>query len=97
MDENRRIACLTPFFPPLYQKKMEELGYSGEALDGDLVATFGRESRHDLDSKQVKAGTTGTGKDAIWHPEKSGKSPRVVEIKIIKEIERSKGIKIEPN
>jgi hypothetical protein len=82
----------------LYEKKMEELKYSGESLDGMLVAVFGHEARHDLDPKQVKAGITGKGSDAIWHPEKNGKpkkkSPDYFEEKIIKQIERKKGIKI---
>jgi RHS repeat-associated protein len=80
----------------LYEGKLKELGYEGEALDGKLVSIFGHESRHDLDRKQVKAARAGSGSDKIWHPENGGKSPQAVERKIITEIERSKGIRIEP-
>lgn len=84
----------------LYEKKMRELGYSGQALDGYLVGTFGHEARHDLDPMQVKAGTTGTGSDAVWHPQQNGKpkrdSPGYIKEKIIREVERSKGITIRP-
>jgi len=83
----------------LFEKKMEELGYSGDALDGKLVAVFGHETRHDLDPIQVQAGVTGTGSDAIWHPEKNGKprreSPDYFGDKIKRQIERRKGIKID--
>jgi RHS repeat-associated protein len=82
----------------LFEKKMEELGYSGERLDGKLVSTFGHEASHDLDPIQIRAGLTGTGSNDIWHPEKNGnpkkKSPDYFEQKIERQIERKKGIKI---
>ncbi len=89
----------------LYEKKMEELGYSGERLNGKMVAVFGHEARHDLDPLQVQAGLTGTGSNDIWHPSKQGKpggpripkkeSPHYFGNKIIRQIERSKGIIID--
>ena len=83
----------------LYEKKMEERGYSGERLNGKLVSKFGHEARHDLDPIQVQAGLTGTGSDSIWHPEKNGKyrknSPDYLDQKIGREIERAKRIRID--
>lgn len=82
----------------LFEKKMGELGYSGERLNGQLVSTFGHEARHDLDPMQVQAGLTGTGSNDIWHPEKNGKprkrSPDYFDQKIERQIERKKGITI---
>jgi hypothetical protein len=78
----------------LFQKRMEDLGYSGERLDGKLVATFGHEATHDLDPIQVQAGLSGTGSNDVWHPEKKG-SPDYIGKKIRQEIDRNKGIRIQ--
>lgn len=82
----------------LFQKKLEEDGYSGDELGARLVTIFGHEARHDLDPKQIQAGITGTGSNSVWHPEKNSKpvknSPDYIEEKIKKEIEQKKGIKI---
>ena len=82
----------------LFSKKMQELGYSGESLDARVVSVFGHEARHDLDPKQARAGITGTGSNEIWHPERNGKpkrrSPEYFEQKILRQIERKKGITV---
>jgi RHS repeat-associated protein len=82
----------------LFAKKMEELGDSGEILNARIVGVFGHEAQHDLDPIQIRAGLTGGGSNDIWHPDKNGnpkkKSPDYFEEKIIKQIERSKGITV---
>jgi hypothetical protein len=78
----------------LYEKKIEEMGKVGQEVGDQLVATFGHEAQRDLDPIQVQAGKTGTGSNAIWHPEKNGKpakqSPYWVEDKIEREIKESR-------
>jgi hypothetical protein len=81
----------------LFEEKMIELGYTGQALDDQLVSTFGHEVRHDTDPIQVQAGETGTGSNAIWHPEIKGQpgqaakgSPKWYGDKIASEIKESR-------
>ncbi len=56
----------------LFEKKTRELGFTEQGVRDHLVATFGHEAEHDLDPIQVQAGITGTGSNAIWHPDKIG-------------------------
>ena len=42
-------------------------GNNTEAIEDELVATFGHEAQHDLDPRQIQATKTGTGTDAIYH------------------------------
>jgi len=78
----------------LFEQKMIEFGSTGQDLYDELVATFGHEMRHDTDPIQVKAGLTGRGSDAIWHPEKNGKaakySPQWYRQTILDEIDASR-------
>ncbi len=86
----------------LFQKEYEVRGATGSALDAQLVAVFGHEARHDLDPRQVEAGVSGTGSNAIWHPKAFDKrlqmnvdakrSPDWYQEKILKEVEKTKGI-----
>jgi RHS repeat-associated protein len=50
-------------------------GNNTEAIEDDLVGTFGHEAQHDLDSKQVQATKTHTGTDDIYHPRNPDRSP----------------------
>lgn len=53
----------------LYEGEFKKYyGDNTEAIEDDLVSTFGHEAQHDLDSKQVQATKTHTGTDEIYHP-----------------------------
>ncbi len=42
-------------------------GNNTQAIEDEMVVTFGHEAEHDLDLKQVQATKTHTGSDAIYH------------------------------
>jgi RHS repeat-associated protein len=69
-------------------------GSTDQSVADGLVSTFGHESRHDLDPRQIQAGKNGEGSNNIWHPEKNGKSakrsPDWYGDKISREIEKFK-------
>lgn len=49
-------------------KSPKVFGNNTEAIEDELVATFGHEAQHDLDPRQIQATKMGNGTDAIYHP-----------------------------
>jgi RHS repeat-associated protein len=51
------------------------LGGDTEAIEDNLVSTFGHEAQHDLDPNQIQATKTHTGTDAIYHARNPNGTP----------------------
>jgi RHS repeat-associated protein len=60
----------------LYEGEFKKYyGANTQAIEDDLVSTFGHEAQHDLDPKQIQSTKTHTGTDAIYHPRNRDGSP----------------------
>jgi RHS repeat-associated protein len=60
----------------LYEGEFKKYyGANTQAIEDDLVSTFGHETQHDLDPRQIQATKTHTGTDNIYHPRNRDGSP----------------------
>ncbi len=61
----------------IFEGEYKRGGATQDAVNDSLVATFGHESEHDLDPKQVQETKNGTYRDSVYHASNPDGSPAV--------------------